>query len=510
MKINFRWVIGLLCVLYAGMRLWRLAEPCLWFDEIFSIHAAEHDWPGMLRFAAQDLVHPPLFYALLKIWIEWIGESVFWLRLLPVAFSVLALVPFLYLCRELKLESRAAALALFLFAMNGSLIKYSQTLRMYSLLLFLSLMSIWLFARYFNRGKSWIWLVIVNLFLVYTHYFGWLVIGAELTAILLYQRIKILRAIAMAMIALAGFVPWLVTVWNAARTGSDIGQNIAWQPRPGPGEIVTFLLDLAEPVYFQASSTEPGSIYLISVPLLIMGIAAIGSYLAGERSEEEDARVKWLVLFAAFPTLVGFAVSWVLPFSIWGTRHLIFVTPILLLLVSQSILGSRIRAVSVAAAASILFLTAAAAAVAMYRATTKYVWCAWDEVATDIVSKEPETNIYTFEDLAAYHLWFATRRSDGVRVSVITGVDALTSDGAYFLPRGFDGVTKVPIEQISGEEFWLAFRPIRRTDDARMIDSLVRLGYTSCTRNTAEYDRSRVIWLKMAKDPAACLAAGGP
>src|SRR6185436_12668046 len=108
---------------------------------------------------------------------------------LPVAFSVLALVPFLYLCRELKQPREVTMLALTFLAVNGSLIKYAQELRMYSMLMFMTLLSMWLFARYFNRGKSFVWLVIANVLLVYTHYFGWLVIGSEVVALLIFQHI---------------------------------------------------------------------------------------------------------------------------------------------------------------------------------------------------------------------------------------------------------------------------------------------------------------------------------
>ncbi|MGH9949385.1 MAG: hypothetical protein ACRD6X_19605, partial [Pyrinomonadaceae bacterium] len=81
------------------MRVWRLTDACLWFDEIFSVHAAEHDWNSITWFVAQDLIHPPLFYYILKIWIALGGEGLLWLRLFPVFIATAALIPFLYLCR---------------------------------------------------------------------------------------------------------------------------------------------------------------------------------------------------------------------------------------------------------------------------------------------------------------------------------------------------------------------------------------------------------------------------
>ena len=35
-----------LTALYVAARLWRLTASCLWFDEIFSVHAARHPWGG--------------------------------------------------------------------------------------------------------------------------------------------------------------------------------------------------------------------------------------------------------------------------------------------------------------------------------------------------------------------------------------------------------------------------------------------------------------------------------
>src|SRR4029079_11274483 len=103
-----------LIVVYVVVRLWRLTDSCLWFDEIFSVHAAEHSWTGLWSFVGQDLVHPPLYYLLLKIWISIGSESVLWVRSLTVLFSIAALIPFYFLCRSLQLSRLALLTAMFL------------------------------------------------------------------------------------------------------------------------------------------------------------------------------------------------------------------------------------------------------------------------------------------------------------------------------------------------------------------------------------------------------------
>ena len=113
-------VLALVIIIYLWLRFWNLTEACLFFDEIFSLHAAGQSCGSMLWFVAQDLIHPPLFYILLKIWTGIGGDGLFWVRLFPLIFSVLGLAPFYLLSRELKLNDWPTVLAFLFLAVNGS------------------------------------------------------------------------------------------------------------------------------------------------------------------------------------------------------------------------------------------------------------------------------------------------------------------------------------------------------------------------------------------------------
>ena len=493
------------CLVYIAARLWRLDASCLWFDEIFSVHAAEHDWSSLFWFVAQDLIHPPLFYLVLKFWIAVGGESVHWLRLLPIAFSVLAIFPFVRLCRELKLSKAVTLLALFLLAVNGSLIKYTQTLRMYSMMMFLAVLSLWLFARFFNRGKSFVPLLIVNVLLVYTHYFGWLLVGTELLVLMTFQRIKWRRAVVMTGILLASYIPWLLAVWQAARNGSDLAQNIAWQARPGLRELLTFAIDLVEPFYFQASSDQPASMYLISIPLLLVFLTALILYAIEWGREETKRSVHLLLFFALVPFVVTFLASWLLPHSLWGTRHLIIIVPPAAIILANAIFNFPVRVVRVVAICIVIALSGVAFYVEMRREPPQYVWCAWNEVAADIASSEEQpTTVYAFENLVAYHLWFALRDSDRVRVAVVKGVDVRTDDETYFLPRGFDGVTRTELGDVKDKRVWLAFRSFSPDDAGKIRQAFDAVGYQDCITEPLEgvrYGSNTVFKVLMARKP---------
>lgn len=487
-----------LCLVYVAVRMWHLTDSCLWFDEIFSVHAAEHTWGSLFKFVAQDLIHPPLFYAALKLWIGAGGESLLWLRLLPVVFSALALVPFVYLCKELKFSSSTMLIALAFLAVNGSLIKYTQTLRMYSMLMFLSLLSIWLFARYFNRGKSFVPLLIVNLLLIYTHYFGWLVVGSEIIAILVFQLIKWRRMVTMAVVLSLSFVPWIWAVWQAARSGSDVGQNISWMARPGIREMLAFLFDLTEPFYFQASNAEAASLYRVSIPVVLILFTAVVIYLVNWKVDEDKQRVYFLAVFVIFPVIAAFLASWISPYSVWGTRHLIIIYAPVAILLAHSLTLIPVPAIRTAAITLLFILSGYAFFLQLMRPSPRYVWCEWERVANEIKETKP-TKIYTFENLVAYHLWFALRDSRDHAVEVVKGIDVRTDDETYFLPRGFDEVKNARIEEITDENIWLAFRTSVDGEEGPLIENFEKAGYSRCPAKTVRYDSTTVFWMKMTK-----------
>jgi 4-amino-4-deoxy-L-arabinose transferase-like glycosyltransferase len=505
-----RFVVAALCIMYVAARLWRVTDTCLWFDEIFSVHAAEHDWNSVLWFIARDLIHPPLFYIVLKIWIIIGGESLFWLRLLPVGFAAAAVFPFVLFCRELKLKFPAVAFALFLLALNGSFIRYAQSVRMYSMLTFLSLVSLWLFARYFNRGKNLAALTVVNVILVYTHYYGWMLVVAEISAILIFQRIKWRGMAAMFGTTFALFVPWLWFIWKASQSGSELSQNIKWITRPGFVELGTFAIDLIEPIYFQISSAEPASIYFISIPVLLIISACVAIYISRwkDLDVEEKRPVFFLLLFAFLPIAAVFAASWLMPYSIWGTRHLIIVVVPVTLLFSIAVTECRPASIRKAAIVLITLLSALALASESFRPKQVHFWCAWEGLALDIRSSIPQSetaNIYTFENLAAYHIWFALRNTPNTRVSVIGGYeDSLTLE-MYFLPRGFEDVRTIDLAELDDESFWMLFRTRTVDEQTPVIDALKSKGYIECRAVPIKFGPTNIFKFQMVKNQARCL-----
>jgi uncharacterized membrane protein len=477
--------IFLAVALYVAVRFWGLTDSCLWFDEIFSVHAANHHppnalpIPALLDFVAQDLIHPPLFYIWLKFWILASGESLLWLRLFPVFFSILALVPLLLLCRELKFSATEKITAITLLAVNGLLVKYSQEVRMYSVLFCLSLFSIWLFVRFLNttRKSTFFWLFFVNLLLVYTHYFGWLVVVSELSAVLLWRREFLKRFIAGFLFLAICFAPWAFAVVKAAQANAGLKQNIGWAAKPTLGKLLSFVFSLHEPFYYQQNNLEAPNLLLISLPFAFI---CIGAMIFSLFVEKENFIFRLLAVFVLVPVVIAFAASWLLPYSVWGIRHLIVIFAPYSLLIAFAL--NRLRPVGLKIAAFGLLAALILAGCAFHFVRTKNIniWCGWEELTKQALendSNDERLTIYAFEDLVAYHLWFATKYYQRIWVVAVKDFPGIEEDKAYFLPRGFDEVQIVDKSALAGDRFWIAFRDKTWNPRHPLLQDLAARGY---------------------------------
>lgn len=503
-------LFGLLAALFLGVRLRRLDASCLWFDEIFGVHAAAHSWRELLNFAALDLIHPPLFYLLLKVWIALGGgsEAIWWLRLFPVLMATAGLVFVLLLGRELRLRPMVWRLALLLMCINGFLIQYAREVRMYGLLFLLAAWSLWLFARFAQaerlKQKDGLALFAVNLALVYTHYYGWLLVGHELLFLVVWQRQRVKRFALMLAALVVCYSPWVWMLWRAAAGGGEGGgtgegllaQNIGWAVAPRMTDILHPFLLLHEPFRFRQNTLEPivlrVNVWLALIvflpPLVALGWRLMQTsrrwtmarnFEAGAATLETDGQeagrsgmkqnfaFTFLIFFSTAPVVVAFLLARVLPHSIWGTRHLIIIAPVYLLLAAAALVA--LRPFWLATTCKLLlacWLAVAAMLWFMRHNDAPPIWCAWGTLAGQVAQTEnsggEEIQVYAFEDLSAYHLWYALNSLDGARkfhLTTVVGLPGLLEDKAFFLPRGFAEVTHRQIDAAMHEEyFWVAFR----------------------------------------------------
>ncbi len=368
---------------------------------------------------------------------------------------------------------------------------------MYSLLLFFGLCSLWLFVRFFNsRSHSWKLLAAlsaINLLMIYTHYFGWMLIATESIFVMWRGGRKILPFIISTAGVAVGFAPWLYVVLRLAAGGAAMEQNLGWAARPVLADVARFLVLLHEPFYFRQSSHEPlflrGSA-IVGALLFVVPVASLCWRSVVRRNREEGDRrraavVEWLLLCSLAPVVLAFFSSQFLPQSIWGTRHLIIVAAPYLILIAVALRALRPAWLGGALVLLLACWTLLAGAFVLLKRESPYVWCAWDALARQMVRAEvagaDEIKVYAFEDLVAYHLWFTLQgNADGrrFRVAVTKGIPALIEDTAYFLPRGFHEVEVKDARVFpTGEHFWIAFRDTEWNEARAPLNLLRERGY---------------------------------
>jgi len=310
-------LVGGLVVVSFFLRTLALGES-LWMDEGLSIGIASQpllDIPGVLR---QD-GSPPLYYALLHVWMDVVGRGPADTQGLSVAISLLAIPAGLWAGWTL-FGRRAGLICATLGAFNPFLTYYAQETRMYSLMVVLSLVVTTAFMHvYVYRRRAYLPVFALALAaILYTH--SW---GIFFTAGTLISLLPVLRAAeqrrSIYKDALIGFgaafllyLPWLPTLlYQTTHTGAP------WLEPPRFGAPFQIAKDLL----------GGGS---VTVALLLAGGSGCAAVLAS-RSEPRDRTAVYTAFCVGAATL---AVAWVFSqFSpAWTTRYLgVALGPIFLL-----------------------------------------------------------------------------------------------------------------------------------------------------------------------------------
>jgi hypothetical protein len=384
---------GVIITLFVFMRLWRLTDVSLDGDEIFSLLLVRSDWRTLFAGAVHDAIHPPFFYVLLKAWVWLGGESLFWLRLFPVVASTLCLAPAFLLCTDLGISRGARNLAVFIASVHPYAIYFAQHMRMYCLLALFGLTSIWSFERYLKDGsrRSLVILSAANLLLVYSHYYGWLIIGLEFFYLLWKKRNALLPLIVSSTSVAVLFSPWAWLAAQSLHAKGGLAENLGWVPRPDFSYLSWFYVELCglgEALRFGERIT-----------------VAIFAFLYFMYRRREEPGFHWLAVVSLTPALIAYVVSQWLSQSIWGSRHLIFTLWPFLLVFADMIwhLHALVRALALA-----LILAWAGYAVQSYSPEQQKIH--WDRLTLAMLDAEngnvSHIPLYAVDPYLHYPIWF--------------------------------------------------------------------------------------------------------
>ncbi len=232
------WAVAVVALVAFGLRLIRLDAQSLWFDEGWSWYITTGSWARLIRLLALDN-QPPLYYALLKVWMVLAGDSDLSLRFLSVLAGT-ATVPFVYaLGRRFLRDPTLATVAALLMAISPPHVIYSQEVRMYAWAILLGGLSVYLALRWSQRPdrKTIAGYILVATAVLYTSYFGILAIAFANVAVLFHavfeRHHRTLRSWLVAQV-----VVLLLLVPLAPLISASLSHHYAWRPTLNCKEIL--------------------------------------------------------------------------------------------------------------------------------------------------------------------------------------------------------------------------------------------------------------------------------
>lgn len=326
------------------------------------------EWRELFAAALADRTNPPLFYALLKVWIGIGGESVAWMRLLPCLLGIAAALPMVALARRsldvpgdspfpkpVIFDASVASLAA--AAASPLAVLLSNEIRGYSLLLLASAASLLAYHRV-TESTGWLapgadtgdapsWhsqaagehkrriaqAALAAVLLVYTHYFGWLLLAAQAIAAAIWHR-RALAGLGIAFgAAILAFAPWAFAVILGA---GDVEKPLAmvdWIAAPSLLDIPRFYDALVARVFLPSTAGVGAMIITASV------LALVVTAVRRDRATHSRATIGELALLAGFPVFAAAAAGFVLDRPIFVPRYLLVAAPAWWLLIGAGVVA---------------------------------------------------------------------------------------------------------------------------------------------------------------------------
>ena len=132
------------------------------------------------------------FYLILIYWNKLFGYHPETIRLFSNIFGIFSILIFFRLSREFRLDNEYLYLTLSLFITNFFLIYYSQEARWYSLSLFLSLLSIYLFIKCFKKKKYLIFFLSASILSALINIFSVIILLSAFIFAIFYKKKQII------------------------------------------------------------------------------------------------------------------------------------------------------------------------------------------------------------------------------------------------------------------------------------------------------------------------------
>lgn len=248
----------------------------IWNDEASTLYATRDGFWLAFQTAATEQKQAPLYFWIISLWRQ-LNESIFFARLFSVICSVAAI--WLFSRHSVRiLPAKRAFLATAFFALHPALIWASLEIRVYSLVILLSVALIHVFLDAFWENSEPRWpskaqfLVLAIISLYTNYYLGFLLVGFLVPLVLMRRWRSAFSYIALMAVAGLAFLPMLLAVRSEFQDRSIsyrdprsliVGLKLLWE------YVLSFLLPTELFPAGEASTVSMIRLWLMRLLLLI-------------------------------------------------------------------------------------------------------------------------------------------------------------------------------------------------------------------------------------------------
>lgn len=333
----------------------------LWFDEMSTYIFSSEKFPfGILKTLLNHDAHMPLYYLCLNLWMKLFGNSDILLRLFSVIFGVLTIPALYYLGKTYK-SKKFGYLVATLGCLSPVLIYYSQEVRFYSAVVFLSTLSLLLFLKLLDSKKTQDLVIfhLLNSLILYTYSMGWIFVFSEILLLLYhYKFIKkdslkplIISLIPFFILALPYFTLMIYFIYKSNNMLLDyFAWTTAYQNHP-----ILIVFDWFSPIlanlyrnetyiYAQYLTNPLNSIYLFV--LLLPTFCFISGFLNNLRNLKNNKKSFYILIISLFVLGIGYLLVIFRSFN-FVTKYTLIVFPIILLFCSEGLVLIKARKIKI-------------------------------------------------------------------------------------------------------------------------------------------------------------------
>ncbi len=295
-------------------------------DESQSLWQTSFSMRQLLSSLSQN-VHVPLYHVLIHGLQIVFDNSIFVSRMFSLVFYLIS-VPVFYGLGTYLYSRKTAFFATTLYGISPFLVWFSSEIRMYTLLILLTMLVHFFFIRLMREPRPLTWWAYAACCVlgIYTHYFFFLVLLSHFifffaTVRKNFTQGQLLPFLAIILLVVTSFLPWLLKVFSGA--GVDDAKPILNPPT----SIDVF--NVFSNFFFGFQVDAINSLILSCWPLLLVLL-----FLGLNRKHTPNVETRFLIVVTAVPLLCAYIISMVYQ-PLFLSRYLIIVLPSMFLLVAR-------------------------------------------------------------------------------------------------------------------------------------------------------------------------------